>query len=227
MNILIVSATSFEIAPLLQHLEKEGEKLSFFDYKLNGNVIYPLVTGVGALNTAFGLSRYKDIEKTDVAINVGLAGAYYPSLSLGDVVEVTVDRFADIGVEERDGSFTDAFDLKLIDENQYPYESGWIKSNKPKFETELKKVTGLTVNKVHGTEESIEKITKKYASDVESMEGAGFLFATRMMDVHAHQFRAISNYVEPRNKENWQIERAIDNLNEHLIHLLNDQNLFA
>jgi len=220
MNILIVSATTFEIAPLLQYLDKSAEKLSFFEYKYNGHIIYPLVTGVGALNTSFGMSRYKGIEKTDVAINVGLAGAYYPNLSLGEVVEVTLDRFGDLGVEERDGGFTDIFELGLFPENQFPYENGWIKSSKPRFATDSKKVKGLTVNKVHGSAESIQKTKEKYAADVESMEGAGFLYATRMMDIHAHQFRAISNYVEPRDKNNWQIEKAIDRLNDHLIELI-------
>jgi len=223
MNILIVSATTFEIAPLLQYLDKNAEKLSFYDYKLNGNVVYPMVTGVGALNTSFGLSRYKDIEKTDVAINVGLAGSYYTSLNLGEVVEDVADRFGDLGVEENDGSFTDVYDLGLTNQNMFPYESGWIKNTKPKFETNTQKVKGITVNKVHGSAESIARITSKYAADVESMEGAGFLYACRMMDVHMHQFRAISNYVEPRNKDNWEIEKAIDNLNEHLIRLLNGE----
>lgn len=220
MKILIVSATTFEIAPLLQYLDKNAEKLSFFEYKLGENNIYPLVTGVGALNTSFGLARYKDIEKTDVVINVGLAGAFYPSLELGDVVEVIADRFGDLGVEENDGSFTDMYELGLINENQFPYESGWIKNTKPKFETNIPKVRGLTVNKVHGTTESIQKIKTKYSADIESMEGAGFLYACRVMDVHAHQFRAISNYVEPRDRDNWRIEKAIDNLNAYLIEII-------
>ena len=221
MNVLIISATTFEIAPLLQFLEKNAQKLSFFEYQLNGNVIYPMVTGVGAMKTAFAMSRYKGIEKTDVAINVGLAGAYYPSLELGQVVEVVADRFGDLGVEENDGSFTDVYELGLTEENQFPYENGWIKNLKPKFESTLSLVRGITLNKVSGSAESIEKMKRKYAADIESMEGAGFLYACRMMDLHAHQFRAISNYVEPRNRENWHLEKAINNLNDHLIRLLN------
>ena len=221
MNILIISATTFEIAPLLQFLEKNAQKLSFFEYKLNGQTIYPLVTGVGAMKTAFAMSRYNGIEKTDVAINVGLAGAYYPSLDLGQVVEVVADRFGDLGVEENDGSFTDVYELGLTEENQFPYENGWIKNLKPKYETTLSQVRGITLNKVSGSAESIEKMKLKYAADIESMEGAGFLYACRMMDLHAHQFRAISNYVEPRNRENWHLEKAINNLNDHLIRLLN------
>lgn len=222
MNILVVSATSFEITPLFQFLDKNAEKLSFFEYKFKGNCIYPLVTGVGALNTSFALARYSDMEKIDLAINVGLAGSYHKSIALGTVVEVIADRFGDLGVEEVDGSFTDVFDLGLTKEDQFPYEKGWIKNTKTKFESNTLKMKGLTVNKVHGTQESIDKIMVKYIADVESMEGAGFFYACRMMDIAAHQFRAISNYVEPRNKENWQIETAIDNLNEHLIKLLVD-----
>lgn len=220
MNILVVSATTFEIAPLLQYLDAKAEKLSFFEYRYKGNVIYPLVTGVGALNTSFALARYNKMEETDVAINVGLAGSYHDAISLGTVVEVTSDRFADLGVEENDGSFTDVFELGLTNGDQYPFQDGWIKSDKSKFETNTLKVKSLTVNKVHGAKESIDKIKSKYMADIESMEGAGFMYACRIMDVPAHQYRAISNYVEPRNRANWQIEKAIDNLNDHLIKLL-------
>ncbi|MEE9439605.1 MAG: futalosine hydrolase [Saprospiraceae bacterium] len=220
MNILIVSATSFEIAPLLRFLDNSAEKLSFFEYSFNGHNIYPLVTGVGALNTAFGMARYKAMEDVGVVFNVGLAGSYSNKFKIGDVVEVMKDRFADLGVEENDGSFTDLFDLNLIDKLQYPYADGWIISSKPKYNTGLPKAVGLTVNKVNGCIESIQKIRSKYDADIESMEGAGFLYACRNMDVPCHSIRAISNMVEPRNKENWKIELAIDNLNNELIRLL-------
>ena len=32
--------------------------------------------------------------------------------------------------------------------------------------------------------------------------------------------RAISNYVEPRNRDGWQLELAIDNLNREVINLI-------
>lgn len=220
MKIIIVSATSFEIAPFIKYLETNAEKETFFDFKLNGHTIYPFVTGVGALNTAFGLSRYKGIEEVDLAINVGLAGAYHPTLSPGDVVEVMADRFADIGVEESDGSFTDVFDLGLTDGNNFPFDHGWIRNTKNKYRTGLPSTKALTVNKVSGSEESIARIKSKYTADVETMEGAGFLYACRMADVACNQIRSISNYVEPRNKDNWQIKKAIDNLNQELIRFI-------
>ena len=221
MNILLVSATTFEIAPLLQYLDKHAEKLSFFDYKLGEHVIYPLVTGVGALNTSFAMARYQDMSKTDVALNIGLAGSFNPDYEIGNVVEVVADRFGDLGVEENDGNFTDVYELGLTERNQYPFEDGWINAMKPKYKLDLPQVTGITVNKVHGHQKSIELIRSKYKPDVESMEGAGFAYACKIMDVAGHQIRCISNNVEPRNKDNWQIAKAIDNLNEALIKIIN------
>ncbi|MFT4535367.1 MAG: futalosine hydrolase [Saprospiraceae bacterium] len=217
MKILIVSATTFEIAPFLKYLEKKSDKATFFDFQLDGHTIYPLVTGVGALNTAFGLARYKGLEEIDVAINVGVAGSFDPSLPNGEVIEVITDRFADLGVEESDGSFTDVYDMGLIQSDQFPYKKGWIRNTKNKYKSGLPTVIGLTVNKVHGEASSISRIKEKYAADVETMEGAGFLYACRMADVNCNQIRAISNQVEARNKDNWEIEKAIDNLNETLI----------
>ncbi len=217
MKILIVSATTFEIAPFLKYLEEKSEKATFFDFQLDGHTIYPLVTGVGALNTAFGMARFKGLETIDVAINVGVAGAYHTSLKKGEVVEVISDRFADLGVEEADGSLTDVYDLGLIEHNQFPYKKGWIRNTKNKYSSGLPAVIGLTVNKINGEASSIDRIKAKYDADVETMEGAGFLYACRMADVDCNQLRAISNHVEPRNKENWEIQKAIDNLNESLI----------
>lgn len=217
MKILIVSATTFEIAPFLKYLEKKADKATFSDFQLNGHTIYPFVTGVGALNTAFGLARHKGLEEIDVAINVGVAGSFDPSLPNGEVIEVITDRFADLGVEESDGSFTDVYDLGLVQNDQFPFKKGWIRNTKNKYKSGLPTVIGLTVNKVHGEASSILKIKAKYDADVETMEGAGFLYACKMADVNCNQIRAISNQVEPRNKDNWEIEKAIDNLNETLI----------
>jgi len=217
MKILVVAATSYEIAPLIQYMDEHAEKESFFEYKYRGHIVYPLVTGVGALMTAFAMARYSDINNVKVAINVGVAGSYKAHHQKGSVVEVVRDRFADLGVEEADGSFTDVFELGLNDKDRYPYQNGWIANDKIKYRSGLQKVNGLTVNKVHGSADSIAKIKALYPADVETMEGAGFMYASRIMDMAHHQLRAVSNMVEPRDKNNWEISLAIDNLNAELI----------
>jgi len=48
------------------------------------------------------------------------------------------------------------------------------------------------------------------------------MYACELMKVQYAQVRAISNFVEPRNKEAWKLKKAIKNLNEVLHqHLIN------
>jgi len=81
----------------------------------------------------------------------------------------------------------------------------------------LKKVKGITVNTVHGNDVSIEKVKQLYHPVVESMEGAAFFAACTGTKGNSVQIRAISNYVEKRDKEKWQMPLAIKNLNDFLI----------
>lgn len=222
MKIAIIAATSFEIDPLLQHLESKGRKASFFHFEYQGHEIHPLITGIGAMKTAFAMARFNEAPNLDLAINVGIAGSYRRDIQLGKVVHVTSDRFADLGVEEADGSFTDVYDLELEAKNKFPYTDGALVNDGLKYSFDIQEVKALTVNKVHGTQVSIDKIKAKYTADIETMEGAGFHYACKNMDIQHVQLRALSNYVEPRNRDGWKIELAIDNLNQTVINLLDN-----
>ena len=217
MKILVVSATIYEIGPFLEFLEKECSKKSFFEYEYNGHIISPIVCGIGALNMAFSIARFTGIKEIGYIINPGIAGTFSEKLALGSVVEVISDRFADLGIEEKNGDFKDVFDLELEDKNKFPFINGCIHNEKRKYDTGLPKVQAITVNKVHGEENSILRIKQKYNVDIESMEGAGFFYACKIMDLSFSQIRSISNRVEPRNRESWKVEEAIDRLNEELI----------
>ncbi|MDX1667750.1 MAG: futalosine hydrolase, partial [Saprospiraceae bacterium] len=141
-------------------------------------------------------------------------------LQLGDVVQVVSERFADLGVEEADGSFTDLFELGLLEPDQFPFSGGVLKNERAGEFKFLPSVRGLTVNKVHGSSESIARISGKYVAEIESMEGAAFFYACLQAKINFIEIRSISNYVEPRNRDNWQVELAVQRLNEVLISLL-------
>lgn len=217
MNILVCAATSFELASFMKHIDQIAEQKSYLEYKINGHSIFPLVTGIGAMQTAFAISRHPKIHQIHFAVNAGLAGSFDKGLPLGEVVEVSKDRFADLGTEEADGTLIDGFDLELQEPDQYPFANGWIENNTPPYDPKLPKAIGLTVNKVSGTSLSIALLKDKYDADIESMEGAGFLYACKMLNIPCVQIRALSNYVEPRNKNNWKVELAIERLNHILI----------
>ena len=216
-KVYLFAATQFEILPTLQYLEENFKKRSFFEYSIDGLSIFPVVTGIGSMLTALAMSRTNKIAEADMIINAGVAGCYNPEISIGTVVEVVEDRFADLGVEEANGDFTDVFEMELMKKDQFPFEDGLIKND---AQTTYQKVSAITVNKVHGRTESIERIKKKYNPEIESMEGAAFLYTAKIMDLKALQLRSISNVVEARNRENWDLEKAIKSLNEALIGIM-------
>jgi len=220
MKILIVSATQFEVAPTLDFLNKNAQKKGA-EFLLNKNSIQILVTGVGVPAVVYCLLKKFSKEDFDLVIQAGIAGTFSLNNSIGSVVEVVSDRFADIGVEEKNGNFTSVFEMELSNKNQFPYTNEWLENNTISEFMFLKKVIGVTVNKVSGTNTSIEKMRKKYPqAEIETMEGAAFHYVCLMEKKKFVHIRSISNLVEPRNKEKWNIKLAISQLNNVILKLI-------
>lgn len=217
MNLLLVSATPFEIAPTLRFLEGQFQK-GGADFFQRGELrVWPLVTGVGIPATMWSLADLFARWKPDLALNAGVAGSFSSDFPLGSVVNVVSERWGDLGVEERDGTFTDVFALGLTDPNTPPYSHEVLQNPAAGQFNFLPKAQGLTVQKVHGSQASIDQIVKKYPYvQVESMEGAAFFFACLRAGVPFLEIRAISNRVEPRNRAGWDLPGAIGHLNEVL-----------
>jgi len=76
----------------------------------------------------------------------------------------------------------------------------------------LPKVSGITVNKAHGSKSSIEKCIEKYSAEVETMESAAIFSICLSQKINFQCLRSISNFVEPRNRAAWDIEKALKNL---------------
>ncbi|MCF8247645.1 MAG: futalosine hydrolase [Saprospiraceae bacterium] len=221
MKILVVSATPFEIEPFRQHLQANFWPHSHSHFQKENLEVYLLVAGVGMTLTAFNLGSLFAKQRFDLSINAGIAGAFKGrSLEIGEVVNVTSERFADLGVEEADGRFTDLHELGLVDSNAAPFTEGELLNPSAGSFDFLKKCKGLTVNKVHGFQPSIEALQRKYDADVESMEGAAFFMACLLSGVPFLQIRSISNFVETRNREAWDLPKAIVNLNGVLIEMV-------
>ena len=217
MKILIVSATKFEVEPLLNAMDEvsEGvEKLIKCEYKTLS--IDFLITGVGMVATVYHCG--KTITNTyDIVLNIGICGSFNKNLEIGTVVNVYEDCFSELGAEDGD-SFLKLEDLKLEGitkiTNEQPTSNNQLKR--------LPKVNGITVNTTHGNEKSIDKVVESFHPMVESMEGAAFMFVCEKERIAYAQIRAVSNYVERRNKETWNIALAIENLNNKVIEILDD-----
>ena len=205
VRILIVSATENEIKKLR----------TFTDKNKSPHSIDIIVTGIGAVATTYALTKQLQKNKYHLTLNFGLAGSFNSDLEIGSVVNVTQDNFADIGAEDGE-DFLTLSEMELDGDNEIMNES---KINNKVLEC-IPKVCGITVNTVHGNEKSIEKVFNRFRPNTESMEGASFLFCCIMEKVPCAQIRAVSNFVERRNKNNWNIQLAIENLNMKAIEIL-------
>lgn len=213
-KILIVSATAFEILPLLEKYQVETQVEGLYEISGNDqNKISVLITGIGMVNTAYMMGRYLRSDY-DLIINAGICGAFDRSIKIGEVVNVITDTISEMGAEDGD-NFIKYEEMKLGGTNVYHQKEG----AEIKAIHLLKKVKGITVNKVHGNELSVEKAKKLFESEVESMEGAAFFRACEGASSFL-QIRSVSNYVEKRDKSKWDLPLAIKNLNDLLIQIL-------
>lgn len=217
MNILLTAATGAEIALSIKHIASAGieVKPGVFDY--SGHKVTIAVTGVGMVATTYNLTGILAKEQFDLVLQAGIAGTFDRNIPLGEVVAVGKDRFADLGAEDGE-DFIDVFDLGLTRPDAPPYDNkALINPYLDELNLQLKRVDAITVNTVTGNELSVERLGRQYPAMLESMEGAAFHYVCLQESVRFAQIRAVSNYVERRNKQGWKMEVALNNLNEFLV----------
>lgn len=213
MKILIVAATQTEISTTIKYVldvsKSDKEDLENLEVSF-------ILTGVGMVNTAFTMGKLFG-HKFDVVINAGVAGSYV-NHKIGTVVNVTTDCFSELGADDGD-EFISLLEMGLGEpgvEIAVPFKNSMTEK--------LEVVSGNTVNTINGNERKIEQIKAYLSPHVETMEGAAFIQCANTLKWKAIQLRAISNQVEKRNRDNWNMPLAIKSLNEFLIELLKKLN---
>lgn len=204
MNLLIVAATEFEIAPFLKK-------------NIKADV---LITGVGIPATVFHLTEKLIAKSYDLAFQAGIAGTFTTNFNLGEVVMVKEDTFGDLGIDEH-GNFSTLFDARFLGKNDFPYTNGFLKNNNPFFEkNKLPAVKAITLNKITDNRLQIQNIQQKFSAEVESMEGGAFHYVCLQKKINFLQIRSISNVVGERDKTKWQMKKTIENLNRELLNII-------
>jgi futalosine hydrolase len=215
MRILAAAATAMEVAPLVSRFDERLSAPSRMTrYAHRGHEVDVLVTGVGMVATAAWCSRTLAETRYDGALNVGVCGSFDASIALGSVVHVVSDRVAELGAEGAD-RFLTVEDLQLLESSGEPFTRARLVNETPLSSAALAalpRVDGITVNTVHGRDASIAAVRARFAPQVESMEGAAFMYACLIHGIRFAQVRAVSNIVEKRNRAAWQMPPALENL---------------
>ena len=220
MKILIVSATWLEVKLLTDELEFIDQSTHLLKkYRLHEIEIDILITGIGTTFTAFHLTNALRDKKYQFVINIGIAGSLTDELTIGEVVSVVTDEFADLGIE-KENEFLTLFESGFMDSNDFPFEQGMLKASESNGLFDLRKVRGITTNKSHGRATSISEIKSKFSAQVESMEGAVVFYVCNWFGISCFQIRSISNFVEPRDSAQWNIPMALEKLNVTVLDVL-------
>lgn len=218
---LVVAATELELRPLLNACSAREEWHGrLWQGCIGHRDVRLLATGPGGAATGYWLGRTLALLQPQMVLNVGVCGSFTRHFSLGDVVEITQDTFADLGAWNADGEFLDMQQLGLaITQNHTHIIYNYIVNHTP-LNSGLPQVRGISVETVSGSELDIKKRIARWNPEVETMEGAAFFLSCTLAGVAFGAVRAVSNYVEPRNRANWQMELAIQQLGNSALQII-------
>ncbi|HNZ68202.1 MAG: futalosine hydrolase [Prolixibacteraceae bacterium] len=221
-HVLLVAATDMEVKLLTEEctlIDARADNLR--RYALDGFHFDLLITGIGTAFTTFFLTHHLSANNCPMVINVGLAGSLTDHFKIGDVVNVTEEEFADLGIE-KENEFLTLFDSGFLHPDEFPFENRMLKADGHGLAGFLPGVKGITSNISHGCETSIVKLKNRFSASVESMEGAAVFFVCRWYGVPCLQIRAISNMVAPRSLSRWDIPLALENLRNAVLKVLRE-----
>jgi futalosine hydrolase len=213
MKILLTAATTFEIEPTLQLIEKKG---------LSSNIeVDVLITGIGPVNATYLLTTAIISKKPGLVLQAGIAGSFkYDDVPAGKVVLVKYDAFGDLGMEEK-GKFTTVFDAGFAGKNHLPFTDGWLINQHPLLNNSaLPVVKSVTISKVSDNPIQKQQLVDTFSPQTETMEGAALHYVCLQQNIPFLQIRSISNEVGERDKSKWKIKEAVENLNIELHNIL-------
>lgn len=186
-----------------------------------------LVTGIGMVNTAYQLAKTLSEKKFDLVLHIGICGCYDPSISIGDVVHLSEEIFAELGATEGDGSFLDLkkMGFKHFSKDGKDFFNSITNPSKPtdffdRTAPLVRDVKSLTVQTVSGDTGRIARMRTLYDPSVENMEGGAVALVCLQEGVPYFEFRAVSNYVEPRDTSKWNLPLACSTIQKFVIELL-------
>lgn len=203
---LITAATAFELK-------------AFVDQMGASDDFSTLVTGVGPVETAVNLSVYlgqlsHQRAPVEAVVNIGIAGAFIRAkqqVQLLDICLAEQEVLGDFGIcfGERmepfaesgcGGSSSFVLDPLLLNKAEQILTHEQVACKRGVF---------VTVNGVSATRERGNHFVHLYDGLCENMEGGAAARVCQAFEIPLLELRCISNMVEARNKENWQIKPAV------------------
>ncbi|NKB68563.1 MAG: futalosine hydrolase [Candidatus Latescibacteria bacterium] len=233
--IVVITATAFEQEVLVAELRDRVRQIVagkvWHSGRLQGRPVRLLETGIGAVNTAHTLTCLLQAEDPDLVLQVGVGGAYLEAgLALGDLVLASREVYGDFGVRTREGwqgGELIGIPLLATDEPVYNHlalDPDLLRQAEKILQESGEKVaasgTFVTVQECSGSEELGRQRAALFGAICENMEGAAAAHICRLYQVPFVEVRSISNQVEDRRREEWDLPGAIARAQRAARHLV-------
>jgi len=223
MPTLILTATAFEQQNLRDQLIHPAQQDIAFNTWTRGilgnHPVILIETGIGLVNTTHALTVALQQIKPDLVIQTGIGGAYLQAhLNIGDLVIASEENYAELGVitpkgwhpaneigipvlkTDRDYFNTFPLDTDLANEAQTI-----LKRNQENV------MVGpfVTVQQCSGRTDIGNGLAQQFNAICENMEGVAAAQICLQYNIPFLELRAISNQVEDRNKDAWNIPLSL------------------
>lgn len=225
MNLALITPTPAEAKELRREIEPnphEDPKI-ISEGKLYGKSIIFSHCGVGKVNAAHTVTLILENYDIDFLILFGIAGAYAGSaLKVGDVAVAERENYGEEGVLTNEGwKPMEVISPLLKSEKEY-YNTFSIDRELSQLAVRTSRDMGfnatsgsfVTVSQCSGTRESGEILRKRFNGICENMEGAAVTHICTLYGLPMLEIRGISNIIEERNLNKWNIPLAVSNCNK-------------
>jgi futalosine hydrolase len=164
-----------------------------------------IVTGVGAVNAAYALTRYLDRNEVKGIVVCGIGGAYPGSgLRIGDVVCAESECYGDLGASSPDGFL----DMRALGFSVIGGDAPIYNVIPLQMFPASRRAGFVTVNTCTGTDDAARALEARTGGAVESMEGAAIAHVAALAGIPVGEVRGVSNMVGNRDRGAWRVQEA-------------------
>lgn len=169
-----------------------------------------LVCGIGPAAAAAATATALALGGYDVALSLGISGAFRGTADVGDTLVATELVAADLGADSPTG-FLGLGALGWQDDT-VPVDPELLAALLTRLAGPV--VTGplVTVSTVTGTRARADELAARHGAVGEAMEGWGVLVAATAHHVPALEVRTVSNLIGDRDTSTWDLPAAFDAL---------------
>ena len=217
-EILVLSATAFEQfalrEALAERVQRKVAEREWVSGKIGAQPVTLVETGIGAVNAAHALTCYLQGQRPRRVVQVGVGGAYPESgASVGELALASREYYGDLGVRTPDGwQGGELIGIPVLEKgrayyNCFPIDEQWVQRAAAAL-PEARIGPFVTVQECSGTDELGVERGRRFGALCENMEGAAAAHVCALYEVPFAEVRAMSNIVEQRAREQWDLPRA-------------------